>query len=122
MSNYELGPFEKEKYQGKFYQIHRQNPPVFQNGCEGVTTEYKSGEGGTIEILTSCYSRAGTGRPYTAREPRLREVRSLTGLLTPKRDAFDTGDYILTYETSQRTPYNIYYTDYNKGSVGGNVE
>ena len=107
--------FNIELYQGKFYEIYKQNA-WFEIGCQAATTNYElTFDKKHMKVLNFCYSDKGTGQSYTLQQPNLRVVKTITGLATPTEDPLILD---LQFDSGHRGIYEIFYTDYFYSIVG----
>lgn len=108
-------PFNLEKYQGKFYQIYKQNA-FFETDCQASTAEYKlSDDKSELKINNVCYSINGEGDGYTEKENNLKELRSIKGFATGTEDPLI---FNIEFEFGQKGVYRIFFTDYEYSIVG----
>ena len=106
--------FDPEKYQGKYYQVYKQNA-WFETDCEASTANYTYKDG-ILYVLNTCYNRHGTGHIYTPQEPYLREARNIRGTATPVEG--ENGVLHLRFLPGQEGIYRVFFTDYNYALVG----
>lgn len=107
-----------QRYQGKFYEIYRQNA-WFEYGCEGATADYTYVDN-KLQVLNTCYSKNGTGKQYSPELPNLRESRNIKGVATPTNDPFAL--HIKFDGMPIPGIYRVFYTDYDRFSIVGDLE
>lgn len=107
--------FDIVKYQGKFYQIYKQNA-YFEIECQASTAFYElSKDGKKLNVKNTCYSENGTSDSYTLEDTKLKELKSIKGIATPTDDPFI---FNIEFEYGQKGIYHIFYTDYEFSIVG----
>lgn len=108
-------PFDIKNYQGKFYQIYKQNA-FFETDCQASTANYELSQDGTeLNINNVCYSNTGMGEEYTSKEKNLKELRSIKGVAKTTNDPLI---FNIEFEYGQKGVYHIFYTNYEFSIVG----
>jgi apolipoprotein D and lipocalin family protein len=107
--------FDIEKYQGKFYQVYKQNA-FFENDCQLSTAYYQlTPDGKSLNVENICYSINGTGEEHSKIYKVYKRLRSIKGVAKPTKNPYI---FDIEFEFGQKGIYRIIYTDYEFSIIG----
>ena len=105
-----------EKYQGKWYEIYKQNAD-FESFCDMSTAEYKLLPNGSLKVKNKCYSKSGLGESLSDYYFEYKYLTEVNGIASPT-SIYNILDLKFDFNPNKSSKYIIFYTDYNYSIVG----